>query len=452
MRAGIGAKGLAVSMVAIVLIFATLLLSTSTASAQSQSQSQICGAHGCYTIETFNGPTPALVPQGNCTLLNGFAIDGDNYLAVIHGPSFYMVLNYIDTNYVNLTINGQQYNLVHQVTQAADNELMNVTLLGVNTTSSPNTANLRICYLGLLGSAPVQQAPPVGNVPVVAVGASSQGPLTIPANNILAFGGLVLAGAGTAKIRRRLIRGRKQHMELEPGFARRIEEAGVIEFALFIGVVVSLAYNYLLLTAIFAFAFGVGFTYIIDKIRSNDSFDEFVYVRKEGVMRFVEEFGVVEGAMLFIAVYSMLAGLYYIGIVFAFGFGVALAYFADRVREIRDLQGTQAPNSGEGPYPNPSNEIAGPSINIAISPLDRQDYQGSSEDGGKKERQDEGDADKTARTKSDGEISPGPSIVPQPKPATRSRKQKTLDVKPKAARKRSAGAKRKKKQEEPAAE
>ena len=184
-------------------------------------------------------------------------------------------------------------------------------------------------------SVPTTTVPANTTAPIITSTAqqSQTQPLSLPATTPV-VGGLALAGVGATRLRRRLVRGRKEHMAMEPGLVRTIEELGVMDTALFIGMALAFINGYVLLAAIIAFAFGITLTYLLDHLRSRNAIMETIYERKEGLRRYIEEFGIIEVLIFLIAALLLLKGYYLYGVFFAFIFGILFTFFVDRIREV----------------------------------------------------------------------------------------------------------------------
>lgn len=283
--------------------------------------------------------SPTLTQSGSCVTASNFTA-GEEFGFIAGGPTFVIGNDYIGKNYANITVNNVAYTLSQQISVITNSTVLSLKLLGITSGFNPSIS-MSACYT--TRPSPTTTVTSVSTTttitsntpaPVVAPQQQAQGsPLSLPASTPV-VGGLALAGVGATRLRRRLVRGRKEHMALEPGVVRTIEELGVMDTALFIGMALAFLSGYILLAAIIAFAFGITLTYLLDHLGSRNAIMETIYERKEGLRRYIEEFGVIEILIFIVAALLLLKGYYVYGIFLSFIFGILFTFFIDRIREV----------------------------------------------------------------------------------------------------------------------
>ncbi len=298
------------------------------------------GGGGSYNGGGPSAPSgPTLTQSGSCVTASDFTA-GEEFGFLAGGPTFIISNDYIGKNYANISVNNVGYTLVQQISIVTNSTALTLKLLGIKSGFNPSIS-MSACYAKqvipttTVTSVPTTTIPANTTAPAIASTAqqSQTPPLSLPATTPV-VGGLALAGVGATRLRRRLVRGRKEHIAMEPGLVRTIEELGVIDTALFIGMTLAFISGYVLLAAIIAFAFGITLTYLLDHLRSRNAIMETIYERKEGLRRYIEEFGIIEILIFLIAALLLLKGYYAYGVFFAFMFGILFTFFVDRIREV----------------------------------------------------------------------------------------------------------------------
>ena len=298
------------------------------------------GGVGGYSGGGYNpGPAGPTISQiGNCTAASDFTV-GEQFGFLAAGTTFIISNNYVGKDYANITVNNIGYTIFQDASIETNNTILSLKLMSISGGASPSIS-LSACYSKVepqtapANTVTVTPAPATTTVPTITSAAASPQPtFAIPATTPV-LGGLALAGIGASRLRRRLVRGRKEHTAIEPGVVRTIEELGVIDTALFIGAALAFLSGYVLLAAILAFALGITLTYLLDHLRSRNAIMETIYERKEGLRRYIEELGIIEILIFVVAVLLLLKGYYFYGIVLAFLFGVVFTFFVDRIREV----------------------------------------------------------------------------------------------------------------------
>ncbi len=288
---------------------------------------------------SFTPSGPTLTQSGSCVTASDFTA-GEEFGFLAGGPTFIISNDYIGKNYANLSVNNVGYTLVQQINIVTNGTTLTLKLLSIKSGFNPSIS-MSACYAKqvipttTVTSVPTTTVPANTTAPIITSTAqqSQTQPLSLPATTPV-VGGLALAGVGATRLRRRLVRGRKEHMAMEPGLVRTIEELGVMDTALFIGMALAFINGYVLLAAIIAFAFGITLTYLLDHLRSRNAIMETIYERKEGLRRYIEEFGIIEVLIFLIAALLLLKGYYLYGVFFAFIFGILFTFFVDRIREV----------------------------------------------------------------------------------------------------------------------
>ncbi len=254
---------------------------------------------------------------------------------------------YIDGVFANFSINGVQKTLFTGQNYVADmGGGVQANLLLLQIVPGRNlTVTLQSCYSKTTATSHnVTSTVPTVPTTTTTVPApvSSQSPLSIPPT-LPAVGGLAITAAGASRLRRRMVRGRKQHMDLSPGIIKQVEEFGILEAVAFAAGVLFFVNNSVALAALVAFALGIMLTYSADLVRSHYGAPEYSYQRKSGVRKYFEEFGVAEIAIFAVGIWLFLNNYFIEGVLMAFLFGVALTFFVDRIREVRAIKSMETP-------------------------------------------------------------------------------------------------------------
>ena len=264
-----------------------------------------------------------------------------------------ITLNYITPDYAGVTVNGQSMQLNKTQPVKITNTLFTIELTGIQYLPILQTVTLGVCSTIPVRSAnitthnnatnstnPTTTTVPVATNTITMSSNSALSPTgTVPnplTQSVPFVGGFLLAGAGTSKLRKRMMRGKKHesYWKNDPKFVRMVEQAGIIEAATLAATVLLYYYGYVILSAIVAFAFGVSVAYFIDRLRSEERGIRHGYMRKEGTRAFIEEFGIVEIAAFAVAVYMYVMSQFVGSVIFVALFGLLFAYFVDRTREI----------------------------------------------------------------------------------------------------------------------
>jgi hypothetical protein len=137
----------------------------------------------------------------------------------------------------------------------------------------------------------------------------------------------------SSKLRRKLHRG--PHSKKPNTGLTVIEETGVVDVAVLYLTVVFFIYGSYLASAISAFAFGIASIYFLDHITSFAHKRKLEYVKLSGVIRYIEELGILESGVIVAAIYMFLQGEYAAGIALSWVFGMFLAMMVDKARERR---------------------------------------------------------------------------------------------------------------------
>jgi hypothetical protein len=151
--------------------------------------------------------------------------------------------------------------------------------------------------------------------------------LIVPLTIIFALFVLVVV---SSKLRRRLHRG--PHGKNSRAGLSGLEETGIIDMAAFYMVIVFFIYGLYLESAISAFAFGIANVYFLDHAASFIHRKKLRHVRSKGVMRYIEELGVLEAALILAAIYMFHLGSYPYAILLSWVFGMLFAVMVDRAR------------------------------------------------------------------------------------------------------------------------
>jgi hypothetical protein len=281
--------------------------------------------------------TPQPIPTTFCVQGVGIA-EGKSYTWSEYNVTARFVDNMIGNGFYNISLNGNSY-VLHSTNETESFSSKNVLVTANVTSIVSNTMDVQLCFIQQTAKQATtisNTPPPLPAPPKIAAPQSTQSQGV--GTNLPTLGGFLVAGAGFSKIRRRLSRGRKKHaLQLQPGALKLIEEAGVIEIIAAAAAVLFFVYNYFLLSVIVAFGFGITMTYLVDRVRSKDSTEEYSYERKEGIRRVLEELGVFEIVVLAATVWLFIMGYMIFAVALAAVFGVLFTYFVDRVRNIRDI-------------------------------------------------------------------------------------------------------------------
>ena len=298
---------------------------------------------------------PVVNQNGSCYTVSNFAQLGQ--VAITNKGSLLVniTLNYITPDYAGVTVNGQSMQLNLSEPIKIPGTTFTIALTGIQYLPILQTVTLGVCStLHLTNTtnttstqkpksnntnATTTTIPTTSNTPTMSSNSALSPTSTAPSpltQSVPFVGGFLLAGAGTSKLRKRMMRGRKHesYWKNDPKIIRTIEEAGLIEIGTLVATIILFYYGYALLSAVVAFAFGVSLPYFIDRIRSEENGTRYPYIRKEGARSFVEEFGVVEIAAFAVAVFMFIINQFLAMVLFAFLFGLLFAYFVDRTREI----------------------------------------------------------------------------------------------------------------------
>ena len=167
--------------------------------------------------------------------------------------------------------------------------------------------------------------------------------------------GLGLAAVSATKLRKKLPRSRQpQHRQGNSNkVIRLIERLAIIEALIFAAMVLLFVLRHSLLSMLVAFGFGIVLAYFVDRIIAARRPDYvYVYKRKRGIRKLIEEVGIIEMVLFVAAVWAYVAKHALLGVVLAFFLGLALSYFIDRIRQVRKMEraarqeGTAAETSG----------------------------------------------------------------------------------------------------------
>ncbi|MCL5430484.1 MAG: hypothetical protein M1504_03335 [Candidatus Marsarchaeota archaeon] len=284
---------------------------------------------------------------------------GDEYFALVNGKQFSILLKYLNNNYAVVLINNQPLNIsINQSFEQWGTSTLYLQLVGISYASVP-AATFDVCTSSFAVSQPASKlsfanatptpAPPP-NHPASANTNATLTKSTTSSSTALPFGldqtwppigGGLLTLAAVGRLRRRMVRGRKQHKAENPGMIRTFEELGVLDTLAFLALVIFYFSNYTILSAAVAFSLGIMIAYTLDHIRSRNAFEEYQYVRKDGMRRYMEELGLGEAIILIVAVLFFVSNMLLLGIITIFFFGIAIAYFVDRLRDVKLLNTVQ---------------------------------------------------------------------------------------------------------------
>jgi hypothetical protein len=308
-------------------------------------------------------PSPAV--NYFCVAADGLTI-GSPYSNTDFNVTVSLLVNQIGLNFENVSVDGKPHLFystadVYTFNSNQGNGNVSVSLQPIGWGSKfgggGDYSDMQICYQLLLPAVPPQNGivvtsapPPKPHPPNSPPNFSAASPYSV-GENLPTAGSLLFVGLGTLRLRRRLVRGRKKHMEMDPGLLRAIEEWGAIDIAALIAVVLLFALNYIVLSAIVAFAFGIMFAYLIDRIRSSrladaDMFAEYAFERKQGIVRYWTELGVGEILLLAATLWLFAGGYFLESVVFAFALGVVISYYVDRIRNVGEAKLAVAAQAG----------------------------------------------------------------------------------------------------------
>ncbi len=161
--------------------------------------------------------------------------------------------------------------------------------------------------------------------------------------------GLGLAAVSTTKLRKKLPRSRQpEHRQGNSNkVIRLIERLAIIEILIFAAMLLLFPFHHNLLSMIVAFGFGIVLAYFVDRIiaaRRPDSV--YAYKRRAGIMRLVEEVGIIEMVLFVATAWAYVAKQAIPAVVLAFLLGLALSYFIDRIRQVRKMERDDKQNMG----------------------------------------------------------------------------------------------------------
>ena len=115
-----------------------------------------------------------------------------------------------------------------------------------------------------------------------------------------------------------------------------IEEIGIIEAITLVFIGWLFISGYYTIAVMIAFFMGVGVAYLFDAHMSRmRGAAEYVYARKQGARRIMEEFGILEIALFALSAASYYEGIWTLSAVFSFALGVVATYSIDRIRRMR---------------------------------------------------------------------------------------------------------------------
>jgi hypothetical protein len=147
---------------------------------------------------------------------------------------------------------------------------------------------------------------------------------------------LFIAVVASSKLRKRLHRG--PHRKSGDTGLTVIEESGIIDMAVLYVSTVFFIYGAFLASAICAFGFGIGSIYFFDRVMSFVHKKRINYVSTTGMIRYIEELGVLESGVIVAAIYLFVKGEYLPSVLLSWVFGMLLAMMVDKARTRREIR------------------------------------------------------------------------------------------------------------------
>lgn len=150
------------------------------------------------------------------------------------------------------------------------------------------------------------------------------------------IGGVVAAGAGASRMRKRMHRG-KYKKGGNTGHTR-FEEIGLVDILIFFVLVAAAIAGFTLGAALAAFGLGIAVMYSFDTATAKAGNNKRQpFARRQGIARYVEELGILEAVLIILTIYLLVSGHVVVGIFALFIFGAAFAMMVDKAKVRREV-------------------------------------------------------------------------------------------------------------------